>query len=130
MIAPLLVTLLVASVPPGLDGLWVTQDRSAIVRIGACGETICGRIVRVLKPGAPPNDARNPDPALRARPLAGLAVLSGFAVAGAGASGGRAYDPATGRSYRAYLTPNADGALRVTGCIAFLCRSQTWTRPR
>jgi uncharacterized protein (DUF2147 family) len=122
--------LMLAAAPPGLAGNWVTQNRSAIVHIGDCDGTICGRIVRVLDRAAPPNDVNNPDPARRRRPLVGLAVLSGFTLAGNGAAGGRAYDPETGRSYRSYLGLNGDGTLRVTGCIAFFCRSQTWTRAR
>ena len=110
---------------PAFNGDWITADRSAVVRIGACGTSVCGRIVRVLASGAPDADVNNPDRALRTRPLAGVAVLSGFTPSG---SGGRAYDPKSGRSYRASLQLNANGTLRVTGCVAFVCRSQTWTR--
>lgn len=121
---------LAAASPAALAGDWRTQDGSAIVRVGPCGGALCGRIVRVLDPRAPANDARNPDAALRARPLAGLAVLSGFARNGAGDLQGTAYDPQSGRSYRAYLDLDADGALRVTGCVTFICRSQSWHRVR
>lgn len=118
---------LLAGVPaPGLAGDWVTADRSAIVRIGRCGATLCGRVVRVLAAGAPRTDIHNPDRALRSRPLAGLAVLSGFRLDGSG--DGRAYDPKSGRSYRARLRLDPQGRLRVTGCVAIICRSQTWTR--
>ena len=112
---------------PTLSGDWLTADGSAVVHIGACGTSVCGRIVRVLASGAPSSDVNNPDRALRSRPLAGVAVLSGFTPSG---SGGRAYDPKTGRSYRASLQLNADGTLRVTGCVAIVCRSQVWTRRR
>ena len=112
---------------PGLNGDWVTSDRTAVVRVGACGGAVCGRIVRILAAGVPRNDVNNPDRAQRSRPLVGVAVLSGFTADG---SGGRAYDPKSGRSYRASLRLNGDGTLRVTGCVAFVCRSQTWTRAR
>lgn len=125
-----LALLLAAAVPPGLAGDWRTEDGSALVRIGACGNTICGRVVRVLAPNAPPNDAQNPNRALRSRPLVGVAVLSDFARNRSGDLEGSAYDPKSGRSYRSYLSLNADGTLRVTGCVAFICRSQTWRRAR
>jgi uncharacterized protein (DUF2147 family) len=118
---------LILSAPVGIAGDWVTADRSAVVRVGRCGDTVCGRVVRVLARGVPTHDANNPDRALRRRPLVGVAVLSGFAPGGAG--DGRAYDPKTGRSYRARLRLNPDGTLRVTGCVTIICRSQTWTRP-
>ena len=124
MVAPFLALLLYAA--PAFTGDWVTNDRTAIVRITPCGGALCGRIVRVIARGAPTTDANNPDRALRSRPLAGLTVLSGFTPAG---TGGRAYNPRNGRSYRATLALNGDGSLRVTGCVMMICRSQTWTRP-
>jgi uncharacterized protein (DUF2147 family) len=120
----LLVAALYASAPT-FSGDWLTADQSAVVRIGPCGASLCGHIVRVLASGAPGSDVNNPDRALRSRPLAGVAVLSGFTPAG---SGGHAYDPKTGHSYRASLHLNANGTLRVTGCVAIICQSQVWTR--
>jgi uncharacterized protein (DUF2147 family) len=113
---------------PSMAGDWVTDDRSAIVRLGPCGAHMCGRIVRVLARGAPATDVNNPDRQLRARPLVGLTILSGFAASGAG--DGRVYDPKSGRSYRSRLRLNADGTLRVTGCVTVICQSRTWTRSR
>ena len=115
-----------------IDGLWLTDDRQGVVRIGPCGGHLCGWIARVLArgPGVPARDVNNPEPRLRARPLQGLPILSGFTAAGAGFTGGQAYDPQSGRSYTARLSPNADGSLTVTGCVLFSCRSNRWTRLR
>jgi uncharacterized protein (DUF2147 family) len=112
-----------------IEGLWLTNDGKGVVRIGPCGRQYCGWLARVLDrgPNAPSRDLRNPDPRLRGRPLVGLPILTGFTAAGAG---GRAYDPKSGRSYRATLSPNADGSLNVTGCVMFICRTQRWTRTR
>ena len=124
--------LLAASVSGTEDvkGYWVTADRTAIVRVAACGTNLCGTVTRVLARGSqvPNTDANNPQPSLRSRPLVGLQVLSGFASSGSSWINGRAYDPKTGRSYKASLTPNADGTLTVTGCVLFICQSQRWTR--
>ena len=122
--ATLSAALLLMASSPTLTGDWVTDDRSALVHIAPCGGRLCGRIVRVMARGAPTMDVNNPDRSLRSRPLAGLTVLSGFTPAGAG---GRAYNPRNGHSYRATLGLNADGSLRVTGCVLLICRSQTWT---
>ena len=129
MLISALALALTATPPATLSGDWLTDDRSAIVRIGPCGASLCGRVVRVLVRGAAPNDVHNPDPAARRRPIVGIAVLSGFRPSGPrAATGGRAYDPKTGRSYRASLQLNADGTLKVTGCVLFVCRSRNWTR--
>jgi uncharacterized protein (DUF2147 family) len=127
MLMPLVAFALAAESAPGIAGDWLNEDRSAVVRIGPCGAALCGRIVRVLAAGAPATDIRNPVRALRARPLVGLTVLSGFSASGAG---GRAYNPRSGHSYRATLRRNPNGTLRVTGCVAVICRSQIWTRRR
>jgi uncharacterized protein (DUF2147 family) len=113
-----------------MDGLWLTDDHKGVVRIGACGGHTCGWTVRVLArgPNVPTHDVNNPDPNLRARAILGMPVLTGF---GADGSGGRAYDPRSGRSYRATMSLNADGSLTVTGCLVlFLCQSNRWTRTR
>ena len=126
----LLSLLLLGNAPPSVDGLWRTDDGKAIVRIGPCGPHTCGWVARVLAQGpkVPTTDVNNPDPKLRNRPLLGLATLTGFTRDGATWTGGRAYDPKAGRSYRATLEPNRDGSLKVTGCVLVICRSLRWTR--
>jgi uncharacterized protein (DUF2147 family) len=115
-----------------VEGYWITADRTAVVRVGPCGADVCGTVTRVLARGSkvPSTDVNNPQPSLRSRPLVGLQVLSEFALRGSDWVDGRAYDPETGRSYKARLTPNPDGTLTVTGCVLFICQSQRWTRMR
>lgn len=126
--APLL--LLLGNAPPSVEGLWRTDDGKGLVRIGACGGDVCGWIAQVLDrtPGVPTTDIKNPDAKLRQRPILGLPTLTGFTRNGAIWSGGRAYDPKSGNSYRATLELNPDGSLKVTGCVLFICQSKRWTR--
>lgn len=111
-------------------GDWLTDDKSAIIHVAPCGQKLCGRIAKILDPKAPPNDANNPDPSLRPRPLVSVAVLSDFTRAGAGWDNGRAYDPKAGKSYKSRLALDGPNRLAVTGCILFLCRTRSWTRVR
>ena len=123
----------VAERPPGaIEGSWLTDDHKGLVRISACGEQLCGRIAQVLDrtPGVPRTDVNNPDARLRAQPLVGLLTLWGFSRQGASWQGGRAYDPKSGKSYRSTLALEADGSLKVTGCVLFLCEARHWTRLR
>jgi uncharacterized protein (DUF2147 family) len=116
---------------PSIEGLWRTDDGKALVRIAPCGTRMCGRIARVLdrNPNVPIADVNNPDPARRDRPILGLQVLSGFRGGPTQWTDGQAYDPKSGSSYKSSLRLNADGSLRVTGCVLFVCRSKRWTRP-
>jgi uncharacterized protein (DUF2147 family) len=128
----ILAPLTAAAAAPSVAGLWRTDDGSALVEIAACGQQMCGRITRVLATGAdvPRTDVNNPDPRKRTQPLVGLRILSGFAAKAAAWEGGKAYDPKSGNSYNASLRLNADGTLRVTGCVLFVCQSKRWTRAR
>jgi uncharacterized protein (DUF2147 family) len=117
---------------PDLSGEWLVEDRKATVRIGRCGPSWCGRIARILvrDPDWNGRDVNNPDPALKSRPVLGLPILTGFTPDAKGLTGGRIYDPNSGRTYRSMLRLNPDGSLKVSGCLAVFCRSQRWTRAR
>ena len=126
----LLVPLPGAAAAPSVEGLWLTDDGKALIRIAPCGQRMCGRIARVLDtgPNVPGTDVNNPDPRRRNRPIVGLQILSGFRGGPSEWTGGQAYDPKSGSSYKSSLRLNADGSLRVTGCVLFVCRSRRWTR--
>jgi len=115
---------------PKILGQWITQDRTAVVKIAPCGTGLCGTVTRILAKGAnvPTTDVNNPDRQLRSRPLVGLRILSGFRQRGSGWHDGTAYDPKSGKAYKASLRLNPGGTLTVTGCVFFICRSQRWTR--
>ncbi|NML09070.1 DUF2147 domain-containing protein [Sphingobium sp. AR-3-1] len=111
-----------------VTGRWATVDGKAIVQIAPCGRHLCGKIEKIVKPtpGRPQTDIKNPDAALRSKPLVGLALLTGFEDAGEHWKG-TIYDPEGGKSYMSKLTRNGNGTLKVQGCIAsFLCKTQTW----
>jgi uncharacterized protein (DUF2147 family) len=129
MSAMLLAALAIGASAP--EGTFVTEDGSALVRIEPCGSSLCGTVARILSkgPGIPVTDVHNPDRRLRSRPLLGLAVLGGFKPSGGQWTGGRIYDPKSGKTYRSTLSVNADGSLKVSGCVLFICQTQRW-RPQ
>lgn len=110
-----------------ITGQWLTKEGKGIVTIAPCGKGVCGTITKVLKPNPKGHgvDERNPNPALRDRPILGLPILSNFSDAG-GDWRGRIYDPEAGKEYRSILKKLPDGRLEVQGCIAFLCQTQYW----
>lgn len=112
-------------------GRWITEDGKALVEIGNCGNSLCGKIARIIKPtpGRSPNDINNPDARLRSRPMLGLPILTGFTASG-NEWKGSIYDPEEGKTYRSVLQRNANGTLKVKGCILVFCRAQTWKPAR
>ena len=115
-----------------VTGDWRVEDGSAIIAFARCGDQMCASIAKLLvkRPGIPKTDLRNPDPALRSRPIQGLRIISGLHAKGNRWEGGRIYDPKSGKSYKSYVEINEDGSLKVAGCLAFICRAQRWTRVR
>ena len=64
-------------------GVWQTQAGDARVKISKCGGGICGVIVGLKEPidpatGKPQVDDKNPNPALKKRPMIGLPLFSGM----------------------------------------------------
>ena len=114
-----------------ITGQWLTKEGKAVVTIAPCGQSgaqgVCGRITKVLKPNPEGHgvDERNPNPALRNRPIVGLPILTNFADKGRDWRG-RIYDPEAGKDYRSILKRLPDGTLQVQGCIAFFCETQSW----
>ncbi|QIQ87279.1 DUF2147 domain-containing protein [Erythrobacter sp.] len=119
-----------ASAADPIAGRWVTEEGDAIIAVGECGKSVCGRIARFLVPppdGVDQRDINNPDPALRRRKLLGLPVLYSFAEED-DLCRGRIYDPKSGKSYRSVVRRKGPGRLEVKGCIAFFCQTQIWKR--
>jgi uncharacterized protein (DUF2147 family) len=121
-----------ASARPLEGTTWRTQSGSGTIRIEACGQKTCGRIL-----GGTPSasqselDTKNPNPALRSRPLIGLNILSGFTrQADFSYKGGTIYNPEDGRTYRSEFRLKPDGRLEVKGCVGPFCQAQTWTPVR
>ena len=124
----------------GIAGTWLTNDGTSKVRITESGGVYDGHVVWLKDPTFPADDAggmagkpkvdrQNPDPALRSRPVMGLAVLTGLRPAGANAwDGGTIYTPATGKSYPCKATVAADGTLKLTVGGGVFGRTIAWTR--
>jgi uncharacterized protein (DUF2147 family) len=122
---------LLADMAP-VEGRWLTQERDGWIRIKVIGDTLEGSIA-----GSPNDDEerefddRNPDAALRNRRLQGLTIMTGFQFDGGGRwTGGRVYDPNTGKTYKCTVTLLDSNTLKIRGYIGvpLFGRSETWTR--
>jgi uncharacterized protein (DUF2147 family) len=108
-----------------LEGHWKNPKGSVTVRLGPCGNAICGVVVEATekaKASARKGGTLN---------LIGTRILSGLRPDGDGAFKGQAFDPK--RNIHAPATVRLVGpdALEVRGCALagmFLCKEQVWTR--
>ncbi|BCS52671.1 DUF2147 domain-containing protein [Geobacter sp. SVR] len=93
-----------------------------------CDEKICGKIVWLKEPvyldskegpvGTAKVDQKNPDPALRNRPILGLEVMKHVAPAGEDMwEGGACYDPQSGKSYKCKMTLVPPDRLEMRGFV-------------
>ncbi len=85
------------------QGVWLI-DNEVAVQIFNCGNSLCGRVLWLLKPrdpqGRPVLDKKNPDPSLRQRPLCGLTIFWGLRPSGPDRwSDGWFYNPDDGETY-------------------------------
>ena len=115
-----------------VEGEWFTPNGGSKVRIGACGGNaaqLCG-VVSWLPAGKINDlDTHNPNAALRNRPIMGVATIVGFKQDAPGKwSGGKLYDPASGKTYSGKISINPDGTLKVQGCVMMICQAETWKR--
>lgn len=113
-------------------GVWLAQD-GARVRVGPCGGALCATIATpksAVDPetGRPWTDKNNPDPALRNRPLVGVAVLSSLVPEGPGRWSGRLYNIDNGQSYSGRLLEIDPRTIRVEGCAIGICGGQNMVR--
>jgi uncharacterized protein (DUF2147 family) len=123
-----------------IRGLWVDNRDSGkhkvAVWIEDCEGGLCGRIYWLRKPtaaGSPKRDERNPDAALRDRPLCGLKIMTGFRPGEAPSwYRGYIYNPNDGRTFNSTLHLEEDGTLKVRGFVGVSLFGKTveWVRPR
>jgi uncharacterized protein (DUF2147 family) len=137
-----LIVVLFAATPVGAQsptpvGIWLHSNKRIQVEIAPGGARLCGKMVWFRWPndaqGLPLVDLNNPDPALRTRPLLGLRILRGLRRAGKRAwENGRIYNPDDGTEYRAKMSIEDDGTLRVRAYVLLpiLGKTLVWTRVR
>lgn len=114
-------------------GIWQTQAGDARVKVSRCGGGLCGVIVSLrdkIDPatGKAPVDDKNPNPALKKRPMVGLTLFSGMRQAGPNKWSGTIYNADDGSSYASNVSVAGPNQLRVEGCVGPICGGENWTR--
>jgi len=113
-----------ASPQATLAGQWKNPKGSVVVRLGPCGDAICGIVVDAsahakdtARKGGTPN-------------LVGTRILSGLRPNGDGTFRGQAFDPKRNIHAPATLRLIDRDALLIQGCafLGLVCKEQRWTR--
>jgi uncharacterized protein (DUF2147 family) len=114
---------------PDPTGDWLVHDRTAVIRIAACGDALCGSVAWTKDEGGV--DENNPDPAKRTRPIMGLPILLGMKPSNDGRWEGEVYNAENGKIYTSHIWLKSDDVLRIEGCVlGFLCGGEDWTRTK
>ena len=115
-------------------GVWLSGDGDGWIEIRKEDDETVGIIAgspNTKEGDAPRLDSKNPDPSLRDRPLDGLKFMTGFSYAGENRwTGGRIYDPNSGKTYKGTMLLTDRDTLKLRGYIgiSLLGRTDTWTR--
>jgi uncharacterized protein (DUF2147 family) len=113
-----------ASAQSVLTGQWKNPKGSVVVRLGPCGNAICGVVVDAsehakdtARKGGTPH-------------LIGTRILSGLRPTGDGSFKGQAFDPKRNIHAPATVRLLGPDALSVEGCalLGLVCKEQRWTR--
>jgi uncharacterized protein (DUF2147 family) len=114
--------------PSNILGPWKTDGGDSRLELFRCGEKICGKIVWLKHPnyinskdgpvGKTKVDRKDPNPALRSRPILGLHVMKGLIAKGGNRwENGTCYDPETGKSYQCKMQLVSPSRLELRGYI-------------
>ncbi len=117
-----------------IKGNWLNAEQDATVEIYKQGEKYYGKIYwtkyEFEADGKTPNrDDKNPDPKLRSQPIVGLIVLKDFTYSNGTWSGGGAYDPKSGKTYKSRMKLKGNN-LEIRGYVGTPALGVTtvWTR--
>lgn len=115
-------------------GVWITPGGKSNVQISKSGNNYVGKIISLKDPkvnGKPKVDDKNPNKALRSRPLQGLQLLSGLTYKDGMWVGGTIYNPTDGKTYSCQMKLKDSKTLELRGYVMgmpALGKSQIWKR--
>lgn len=108
-----------------------TGEAKSIVKIAqAANGTLSGRIVELIDPSRPNPTCDKCKDDRKDKPITGMEIIRGMKADGGGEySGGTILKPDEGKVYKSKMKLIDGGRkLEISGCIAFLCKSQVWLR--
>ena len=125
-----------ASAADSAVGRWKTIDddtgkpKSIVEITQAANGSVSGRIIELINPSKPNPVCDKCSDDRKNKPITGMEIIRGMKADGAGKyAGGTILKPDEGKVYKSKMQLTDGGkTLEVSGCIAFICKSQTWLR--
>ena len=117
-------------------GVWKTIDdetkkEKSLVRIKETNGVFTGTIEKFLDPATKVDEVCDKcSDDRKGQPITGMEIIRGMKAEGGGEyAGGTILKPDEGKVYKSKMELVDGGKkLEVSGCIAFICKSQTWLR--
>ena len=113
-------------------GIWLSQDGDVKMKVARCGEAVCSTIFWLKEPndknGKPKTDQNNPDTSKHSRPIIGSPIILPMKADGADKWSGQVYNAEDGKTYSGSFALSGASKADLKGCVAFICKTKTWTR--
>lgn len=112
-------------------GTWMMSNGKVTINVAPCnGNGLCGTLAALKEPldkhGRPKRDVKNPNPALRDRPVIGITLFT-VAPAGNNSWKGSIYNADDGHTYSSSMS--LDGkTMNVKGCFLIICKKLVFNK--
>jgi len=97
-------------------GVWTRPSTGTQVNFYDCGGKLCGKIVAVR------DQSRKNE--------VGTAIITGATKSADNQWKGDLLNTDNGKTYAGVVTLRGPNALRLEGCVAFICQGETWSKVR
>ena len=110
-------------------GRWVTGNGNLEVEIAACGDKLCGTVVKVLANHSMSKAGAEMVPA-DSRPALGMQILTDFSASGSGEHDGRIYNRENGKTYDCLMAMQTPDELKIRPYVvmSWFGKTQIWHR--
>jgi uncharacterized protein (DUF2147 family) len=95
-------------------GVWMRPSTGTQVNFYDCGGKLCGKIVAVKDRSR--------------RSEVGTVIMTGASQSGDNQWKGDLLNTDNGKTYKGVVTLRGPDALRLEGCVAFICQGETWSK--
>jgi uncharacterized protein (DUF2147 family) len=124
MLGAVLLALLMSATPAShsssIEGIWRSPGGNSIMKIAPCGKVPCGTIAWASDQAKKASHKTTPH-------LVGAHLVTGLSHRKDGSWKGKLFIPDQNMHVTAKIRRESHNSLKVSGCAAFICKTQVWT---